>query len=184
MFEVEARARAEELDSARNRLEELGAEHIEDKKQLDKVFGHEKFRDSNNKIVEGGLSARIRKVGDRPPRLDFKEIIRDCGGIEISTELENAEEGEKLLDKLGFVKDFTIDKERELYRYRGFEICLDDVKKLGKFIEVEKELEDDKNKEETMERCKEILERIAPDSQLIKKKYGDMIQERINRNKD
>lgn len=185
MIEVERRARVEDLEAVKESLGKMNAEFLGKKKQIDRVFGHDKFLDENTKIVEGGLSARIRKVDDKDPRLDFKEIIREgSGGLEVSIHLNNVEEGKKFLDKLGFDEAFTVSKSRELYRYDGFEVCLDEVKKLGKFVEVEKEISEEKRKDEVFKKCEEILKDIASDPEFMDKKYGDLMQERINKGKD
>ena len=184
MIEIESRARVQNIEAAEKELEERGAIFLQEKRQIDRVFGHDKFLDENRKIVEGGLSARIRKVNEQNPRLDFKEIIRESGGIEVSSDLDSIEEGEKFLDKLGFEEAFTVDKKRRSYKLNGFEICLDVVKKLGKFIEVEKEINNEEKKEETIKECRDLLKSIASDPEFIESKYGDLMQERINQGKD
>ena len=42
-----------------------------------------------------------------------------------------------LLTSLGFVKTLTVKKTRRIYSYGGIEVALDDVKGLGKYIEIE-----------------------------------------------
>ena len=98
MIEVEIRAKINNLKETEDKLKQLGAKLIEEKKQTDRVFGHKKFLDENNMIIEGGVSARIRKVNEECT-LEFKEIQRHSGGTEIKSKLHNEKEGEKLLEK-------------------------------------------------------------------------------------
>lgn len=57
---------------------------------------------------------------------------------EFETEITNPENLEKMFATLNFRKLITVEKEREVYLYKDeFEIALDDVKELGRFIEIE-----------------------------------------------
>ena len=68
------------------------------------------FLDENKMIIEGGLSARIRQVGQNT-WLEFKEISRQKGaGIEIKADLDNMEEGLRFFEKLGFIELGLLDK--------------------------------------------------------------------------
>ncbi len=58
---------------------------------------------------------------------------------------------------------------------------MDDVKKLGKFIEIEKEAEIDDEKNEVYQECLNLLKKIDPEAIEKKRKYGDLIQDIINK---
>lgn len=178
-LEVEIRAKVDDFAEIKKALEKIRADFIKSETQIDRVFGASKFLDSDNMIIEGGLSARIREV-DGKRTLEFKEILRKKGGMELSCEVSSIELAEKLLKKLDFEEAFTIKKIRESYSYKDFTICLDKVEQLGNFIEIEKitsEDEADRIKKE----CNELLSTIAPNSEIESRKYGDLIQELINR---
>lgn len=184
MIEVEIRGKAKSLNSVRKTLKDVGATPKGKKKQVDKIFGHPMFLDSQNMIIEGGLVARIRQVNTEI-KLEFKEILRQSGGIEIQAGLDSMEEGIKLLDKLKFNEAFTVAKERESYSYKEFTICLDEVEQLGSFVEIEKMISIDKKSEKDKARneCLDLLKSLAPKSKIENKKYGDLMQERINKEK-
>lgn len=133
MKEVEIRARVNSFEKIKTKLKEVGAKLIETKNQVDRVFGHEMFLDDKRLVIEGGLSARIRQT-DNSMSLEFKEIVRMGGGLEIESKLNEVEDGLKFLKKLNFKEAFTVTKFREIYKYKDFEICLDKVEKLGDFI--------------------------------------------------
>jgi len=176
MIEVEIRAKVDDFDDIKQKLETIGAKSIGVKKQVDRVFGSSVFLDEDNLIIEGGLSARIRQVNGKIS-LDFKEIIRDGGGFEVRAGLDEVETGVKLLEKLGFIEAFTISKVREEYIYKGLGICLDEVERLGKFIEIEKMIStlDDQNL--AKQECLNLLEEIFPENIIENRKYGDLMQE-------
>jgi adenylate cyclase class 2 len=178
MIEVEVRSRVENFDEIKKNLKH--AKFLKCEKQVDKVFGHPMFLDSQNKIIEGGIASRIRAIGDKRT-LEFKEIMRKSGGIEIRSELKNLDIGIGFLKKLGFKEAFTISKTREEYSYNNFIISLDSVDKLGDFIEIEKIVDSPEEKENARKECIELLNLIFPDFKIEDKKYGDLMQEIINK---
>ncbi len=180
MIEVEIRARVKDFEDVKKELEKIDSVFIKSEDQMDRIFGHEKFLDSNKMIIEGGFVSRIRKI-DNKIALEFKEISRQGAGIEISSELHSVDAGLKLLEKLGFKESFTVSKNRETYSNRDFTVCLDKVDKLGNFIEVEKLIDSIDKKEEAKNECINILNKISPGSKMEPRKYGDLMQELINK---
>ena len=178
-LEVEIRAKVDDFAEIKKALEKIRADFIKSEAQTDRVFGASKFLDSDNMIIEGGLSARIREV-DSKRTLEFKEILREKGGMELSCEVSSIELAEKLLKKLDFEEAFTIKKLRESYSYKDFTICLDKVEQLGNFIEIEKITSEDET-DRVKKECNELLNTIAPNSEIELRKYGDLMQELINR---
>lgn len=183
MIEVEIKAKIDDLNIIKDLLEKLGAKYIGTKKQVDMIFGNPKFLDENSKIIEGGLVARIRRV-DNTSTLEFKEINRLGGGIELESEIPNTEIGAKFLEKLDFKESFTIDKQRQYFEYEGCKVQLDNVKDLGEFIEIEKIIDNELEIENARQECIKLLEKISPDATIINEKYGDLIQDKINKSKN
>lgn len=180
MIEVEIRSRVNNLEEIRKKLESLGARFLKKEKQVDKIFGHPMFLDAENMIVEGGIVPRIRQK-EETIVLEFKEICREGVGFEIKSLLTDIPLGIKFLEKLKFKEAFTVAKEREEYSLDGLTICLDSVEGLGDFIEIEKMIESENGKENAKEQCLILLKKVAPNSMLEPRKYGDLIQEKINK---
>lgn len=180
MIEVEIRAKVQSLEPSKERLKKLNVEFLETEKQIDYIFGRAKDLDKDHKIIEGCFSARIRERGDKR-NVEFKEIKRTGVGMEFSSPLASLESGFNFLKKLDFEEAFTISKIRENYKYQDFEICLDNVEQLGFFIEIEHSNKDDNDKTEALEKCQDLLNVIAPDAIIEPKKYGDLMQEIINK---
>lgn len=178
---MEARAKVNNFDSAKKKLDKDNASFVKESFQIDRVFGHKKFLDANNFIVEGGLSARIR-LEDGKTKLEFKEICRKGTGFEVSCELKE-KIAELFLAKLGFEEAFCVKKRRQMFFSSGFEICLDSVEGLGNFIEVEKKITDEAEKETSLEACKKFLVDLDSTAALEPRKYGDLAQEKINNDK-
>lgn len=182
MIEVEIRSKVEDVNEIKKRLGEIGAQFKGSKRQIDRIFGNKKFLDENTMIIEGGISARIRTVDDSH-KLEFKEISRIGGGFEVVSQLSNPEIGIELLEKLDFTEAFTIAKQRETYSYEDFEVAVDNVEKLGCFIEIEKMIDYEADKEKAKVQCEELLHKLDENLAIEKRKYGDLMQELINNSK-
>jgi adenylate cyclase class 2 len=179
MIEVEVKARVQSFRDIRESLGEkarfMGSTH-----QADTIFGHPDFLDAENKVIEGGLISRIRESGDSKV-LEFKEIKRDGKALELRHEITDPGKIKEFLGKLGFRESFTINKVRETFLYRDFLICLDTVERLGQFIEVEKFAGSEKEAGEAWKQCLEVLKEIFPEAEVEHRKYGDMMQELMNK---
>ena len=179
MIEIEVRARYDDFEKIRHNLKKIGAKFLDSEDQADKVFENPKFIDEQHFMKEGGIVGRIR-VSHGKIALEFKEIIRGSGGIEVSSEIKNIEIGIHLLNKLGYAEAFTVSKHRENYAYKDFTISLDKVEKLGNFVEVEKMVNNPEEKSSARQECDDLLFIIAPGAVIENQKYGDMMQKLIN----
>jgi len=180
MIEVEIKARTKNTNGIRKRLDRIGAKFIKKEKQTDRIFGHDRFLDANNMVIEKGLLARIRTAGKRVV-LEFKEVARFGGGLEIKSDLNDINAGLELLRKLEFKEAFTVSKIREQYAYNDFSVCLDSVNGLGNFIEIEKMITTQEEKEKARKECLDLLGVLSPDLVVEERKYGDLMQEMINK---
>lgn len=175
MIEVEIRARVNELDEIRAKLEELGAKQVNKVHQLDRTFSHPMFLDENHSIFDGGFSARVRQV-DEKVKIDFKEICRDKKhGMQVSAPVSSAEMGVEFLKRMGWEESFTIDKIRETFSLDGFKICLDNIQRIGIFIEIEKEVALRAGADQAREDCKELMKKLSPKSDVMTDYYGDLM---------
>lgn len=55
---------------------------------------------------------------------------------------------------------------------------------MGKFIEVEKIIPNEEEKDRARQECIGLLNKLAPDLEIEDKKYGDMMQDLINQGKE
>jgi len=179
MIEVEVKARINGFESIKKALSEKGAQFIKSSDEIDIIFGIPKHLDSDHKVIEGGIIARIRQK-DGKKILEFKEISREKGGVELKCEIGDIELIKKFLGKLDFEQAFTIKKLRETYSYNSFVICLDDVAQLGTFIEIEKIVNSPDEKDAARKACFELLNELLPNAEIENKKYGDLMQDIIN----
>lgn len=182
MIEVEIKARVSDLASLKQTLDNLGAKMETTKKLVDKIYGKPEHLDSNGKYLEGELCPRIRD-NNGSVRVEFKEIHRQGGGMEIETPVANIEFGMRFLEKLGYREAFTISKVRDCYKYNDFEIDIDQVELLGNFVEIEKMVASQDLIEPARQECLELLEKLIPGAEPANVKYGDLMQDWIDENK-
>jgi predicted adenylyl cyclase CyaB len=75
--------------------------------------------------------------------MKHKASVRSRDNYEYETVVENEGETVKILEQLGYTFGVEISKKRRIAKYNGIEICLDEIKYLGDFVEVEKLASDD-----------------------------------------
>ena len=84
----------------------------------------------------GDFILRIRKSIKN--FLTFKALTENAGvWVEHETEISNVDETEQMLLKTGFSKTITMTKDRISGKIDDLEICLDNIRELGTFIEIE-----------------------------------------------
>jgi len=166
---IELKARVDDHEFLRKKLSALGAKHLGTFQQTDVYF----------KVPEGRL--KLREVKDNStaeliyyereniagPKRDDVFILR----------VQEPEDLKKILKKI-LTPLTMIEKVREIYRYHGTQIHLDKVKKLGKFIEFERQTSENpkmvKKNRLILEKLMEKLE--IEQSNLENLSYSDLVQ--------
>ncbi len=173
MLEIEIKSFCPDLSAVEKKLISIGADFREAIIEEDVYLQHP-CRD----FRESGEAFRIRKMNDKycitykGPKLSSKAKTR----FEEETAILDGEKTLSIFEKLGFVKSGFVKKLRKIYVLGNVEICLDDVEKLGTFVEIEK-LGD--NYSEIEKELFAIAETIGL-SQFTTKSYLCMIEEGEN----
>jgi adenylate cyclase class 2 len=145
---VELKAKVSNHESLRKKLSAIGAQHVGTFQQTDLYF----------KVPEGRL--KLREIeGSRTAELIYYERENISGPKRDEAFILRIQEPEELKNIL--TKILTpltrIEKVREIYQHQGTQIHLDIVKKLGKFVEFERQTADDPK---IVEKDRLILERL------------------------
>jgi adenylate cyclase class 2 len=136
-IEIEAKVRVEGFGEVRRRLVHLGADRLGmslERNELYDLPGRE--------LAERGCRLRLRTIRRRgcAPVLTFKGP-KLGGRFKSRRELElgvsDKATARRLLEAMGYRPYFSYDKRRESWRVRGWNIELDEVPLLGRFVEVE-----------------------------------------------
>lgn len=174
-MEVEIKAKLKNLSDIKNKLLKLGAKLGKSKKQLD-VFYKPK-NEVKSTLRPGLYILRIRESGD-DKLLTFKALTPIKGvWEEYEVKIDNIKEMQKILEKLGLVKVFTIHKIRIPGKLGDFEFNLDKVEELGNYIEIGLIAKDGGK---AQHKIRELYSKLGiRDNQLERRGYGEIISAQI-----
>ena len=166
---IELKAKVNDLGIMREKLTKLRAESIGTFRQTDFYFA----------TPNGRL--KLREVGGEDEAMLVYYERKDIAGPKRSDvfilEISEPAAFKTLLNKILKVKA-TVEKTREIYQYQGTQIHLDTVKKLGAFIEFEKETSTAPQAiSQTKQALKKLMEELGINlNELEKLSYGDLVQ--------
>ena len=166
---VELKAIVSDHDFLRKKLSALGAEHVGTFRQTDSYFRVPEGRLKLREVKDDSTAELIyyERENIAGPKSDDAFILR----------VQEPEELKKILKKI-LTPLIVVEKVREIYQYKGTQIHLDTVKKLGKFIEFERQTSDDPKR---IKKDRLILEKLMKKlkinpSNLESLSYSDLIQ--------
>ncbi|MFH1656716.1 MAG: class IV adenylate cyclase [Candidatus Nealsonbacteria bacterium] len=160
--EIEIKVKIDSFESIRKNLSNFG-KVVKSIKQIDEYYVpcHRDFFAQKPKPVEW---LRIRTNPDKVVFEYDKSFNKEDGSQdyadEYETEISQPDELRKMLEFLDFKKVITIDKKREYWDCGNIEVCLDDVKDLGLFIEVEAK-GDFEDTQKAREECERFFDKIG-----------------------
>ena len=141
-YEVENKYPVRDLSGMIDRLQQLGAQFRDTVDQTDLYFAHP-VRD----FAKTDEALRIRRVGSvncvtyKGPRIDETTKTRKELEVRLVDGVDHFAQYVQLLEVLGFRRVAEVSKRRQLGTYRqgetDVELALDDVRKVGTFIELE-----------------------------------------------
>ncbi|NOJ28448.1 MAG: class IV adenylate cyclase [Nitrososphaera sp.] len=138
--EIEVKARVNNLDFLESKLRELGCQFSSPIRQDDKLFYN---YEGDYATQHMGLNIlRIRKQDDIFLFTIKQSQTNELDCIEYETEIKDPKALEQALLLMGYRQAVELHKIRRKTKYNDLEICLDQVEKLGNYVEVEKLAED------------------------------------------
>lgn len=182
-IEVEIKVKIDSFEKVKKNLLDAG-KLVKTIKQIDEYYipCHRDFFANKPHPVEW---LRIRTNPDKVVFEYDKSINKKSDGEqecakEYETEISQPNEFRKILEFLDFKKIMTVDKQREYWNCGDFEVCLDNVKDLGFFIEVEAK-GDFENTEKAKKGCMDFLDKLGIENwqeNHIKKGYPVLLLEK------
>jgi len=169
---IEIKAKCENLSIIREKLKKLGAKKIGVFKQVDTYFNVKKGRLKIREVRELNKSKIVyylRPDVKGPKRSDI---------IILELDKKYANELKKVLAKAVGVK-IVVRKLREIYKYLGAQIHLDEVEDLGYFVEIELPIPSANSFESYKNIVKSIIKELGISEQdLIEGSYSDLLSSR------
>ena len=176
-IEIELKAKLNNPDKMEIKLKELEAEFIDKKHQIDTYLSP-----PHQSLIGKTIYLRVRhdKLSGKA-RFEYDIGLKECGASlaeEYEVEINDPETMLTILNKLDFVIDTVVDKKRLTYKLGNFTIVLDDVKELGRFMEIELL---DTEYEEAEQKINQLYEKLGVPKQDIftcQQNYFDMMIEK------
>jgi len=139
MHEIEAKIKVAQFNPVIDILKQLGAVFMHDVRQVDTYF-----MDTHKLLRKNDCGLRIRRqflAGQQTSLVTFKGPRRSQSQYKSRAEYETAvsdpELMEKIFESLGYAPALTYEKNRSVWQLDGCEVCLDELPRLGCFVEVE-----------------------------------------------
>ncbi|MFA6097462.1 MAG: class IV adenylate cyclase [Candidatus Paceibacterota bacterium] len=161
MREIEIKLKVENLGELAKKLSERGYELSDPIQQHDIVYS---LKDKPQRIEyakEGDISIRIRRSGGKAELNLKQQQSNEMDNLEYETEVKDPEAMHQILLKLGYVPEVEVKKIRRKGKLGPYEICLDEVERLGTFVELEKLAPDNTDPEEIREELFRELEKLG-----------------------
>ncbi len=173
-YEIELKVSLEDKDFVLETLTKRGCNWEKSKKQYDKIYYKKDYTDFNSRK---DIFLRIR-YEDNNNILTFKQILNDLEVIEFESLIGNPSEIAKMMPFLGFEEYVSISKIRMEGKLNNLSICLDEVDELGYFLEVEKIVEESKERDKTKKELQNFLLSLEINlDQICHKRYHTMLYE-------
>ena len=135
MNEIEIKVKIDDKDHIIRELEKQGCKFSDEKHQIDTIFLDKSAKDFN--IKPGMIVLRIRTIGDKHLITLKQRGVQSIESKEIEFGVSDSSLCKELIENLGYKEMVTVDKKRITTKYKGYNICIDEVKDLGCFIEIE-----------------------------------------------
>jgi adenylate cyclase class 2 len=175
--EIEVKAKIDDFHVLIKKLESLGCKISGPISQYDYIY--------NQNGIDLGKThetpvLRIREQGDRIIFTYKQNISGELDCLEKELDVSNGKTIREIIGMLGYSKSVEVEKIRRKTKYKELEICLDEVKELGFFIEVEKMTDDmNDNGQKMQEELFDFLESIGVSKKnKMSQGYDSMIYEK------
>ena len=178
MLEVEVKAHVNDFNIVKEKLNEIGAEKTKTEHQKDTYFNNPSYRDFEksdealrirNTTINNGESQIILTY--KGPKLD--DVSKTRKEIEVS--VDDSKNTGLILENLGFKPAADVEKDRTTYLFGEFIISLDEVHNVGNFVEIEKEMTEDEDFTEAINKIFKIYEKLGIKEGFERRSYLELM---------
>lgn len=161
MREIEVKVKTNNLKEVENKLLDFGCNLSQPIHQHDVIYSYGASTSEWEETKEGDIILRIRREDNRVTLNLKQQRSNELDNTEYETEIENPEAMHQMLLLLGWVPQVEVKKIRRKGKFRNYEICLDEVEKLGPYVEIEKLTEDNVEPVHIQEELFQVLELLG-----------------------
>ena len=174
MREVELKFKVDNVEEVISFLEKNGCEISSMKCQYDTIYVENL---DNVESTEGSVWLRVRKTDDSIELNYKKQSAKKMESEEIEFEVGDYEKVNSFLKVLGFKEWVQVNKKRRHSKYKDYNICIDEVERLGTFVEIEVLVSEDNDVDYEKELLDVAVELGIETSDRINSHYDTMISE-------
>ena len=177
MIEVEVKACVKDFVDVKKNLIKIGAVKIKNEHQRD-VYYNAPHKD----FVETDEALRIRKIpenGKNTVILTYKGAKLDDVSKtrkEIEVEVSDADKMDLILENLDFRSVATVKKDRDIYHLDEFIITLDTVYKVGTFVEIEIEAQENDDTTIPLNKIFETYKKLGIEEGFERRSYLELME--------
>lgn len=143
MREIEIKVRVKDLAGLEKKLALRGCVLSAPISQHDVIYSVGGSGQEFQSMKEGDIVIRIRHLKDTAELNLKKQQSNEMDNIEYETEVKDPKIMDGILREMGYIPEVEVKKARRKGKLGEYEICLDEVEKLGSFMEIEKLTADD-----------------------------------------
>lgn len=174
MREIELKFRVEDTEKLISKLKSLGCKIENVIEQSDTIYVSDL---SNVESKEGAIWLRVRKENNHIELNFKKQSTKIQESQEIEFGVDSYEKANKFLEALGYPKWVIVNKKRRYSKYLDYNLCIDEVERLGTFFEIELLVEEN-DKNDYIEKLKSVAETLGLNkNDIINSHYDTMISE-------
>ena len=178
MIEVEVKAHIESFNEIKTKLKEIEAIKSDEEHQIDTYFNNINLRDFEK--TDEALRIRKTTINDSESKiiLTYKSAKMDDVSKtrkEIEVNIEDFENMSSILENLGFKAVADVEKHRTIYLINDYIISLDQVHKVGNFVEIEKTVKDGEKFEFELDEIFKLFKKLGIESGFERKSYLELM---------
>lgn len=158
MREIEIKVKLDNWESLIEQLEHSGCTLSAPLVQEDIVYSFAGDAFPWTATESGQFVLRLRYQDGQTIFTLKQQRSHELDNLELETVVENREEMKRILEVIGFVPVVEVKKVRRKCKFKDYEICLDEVEQLGKFVEIEKLTDDSADAQAVEEELWQVLE--------------------------
>ena len=177
MIEVEVKAKIDNFEDIKVKLNQINAVKTKTEEQIDRYF-NSPVKD----FAETDEALRIREtitedshnlfITYKGPKIDKKSKTRE----EVEMKIEDSGKCGKIFENLGFKEVRTVKKNREYFKLDNFEISLDDVEGLEPYMEIEIALEDGTDYNEAQDKIFDLFKDLGITDGFERTSYLELLE--------
>ena len=184
MIEVEVKLPVEDLNEIKRKLVKIGFEESSFIEERDTYFDNQQGDIRANDEALRVRETKDHRTGKIRAQINFKGKRLDAGTMtreELETGVENGKISRKILQAIGYIPVAPeVIKERIMLRRESVTACLDNVRGLGEFLELEILADSKKQKDAALGQIENILNNLGYQiSDTVRTAYLSMLQKRM-----